>query len=120
WGITGRIVACLRTHTESLAAQPPGEDKTLRIITTFAHLATNAVFRSDDGKQRYHLRRLIDRWGSRLALNEVTVNEILRQSIAGAGDSFRALGLSIDRLKLHNQVENAMQLLQEDPMIPNS
>lgn len=115
WGITGRVVACLLTHTESLGAQPPSEDKTLRIITTFSHLATNTVFRGDDGKQRQNLRKLIDRWGSRLALSEVKVNEILRQSIADAGDSFRALGLSIDRLKLHNQVEHAMQLLQEEP-----
>ncbi|MGH9662521.1 MAG: HDOD domain-containing protein [Bryobacteraceae bacterium] len=115
WRIGGRVLACLAT-TDTLAARSETDEAALHDIVGFSHRATEVVHRNDPRAARSALRHLIEKHGARFQVSESTLNEILRLSVNDARDSFTALGVTIDSLKLHCQVERAMaMLLDPDP-----
>jgi eukaryotic-like serine/threonine-protein kinase len=105
------------THVERFAARSTHEADMLFLITSFSRALSNAVYREDPAKGGEKIKFLLDRFGAALSLNEISLNRMLKDSLADTKELFSIAKVSLGDSKLDENIENAMSnLVPESPV----
>jgi HD-like signal output (HDOD) protein len=113
WDMPPNIDVCLRGP-----GGPPGPpmDRCLASITDYARDLTHAVYRDGAAVERMHLRWVIDPRGRRVVLPEGDLRRMTDSALRETRDTFAALGIPSNSLRLDRQAERARDLLASAPV----
>lgn len=112
WNLGSKVLAGIRPPPEGPLSGRADEQLMLARITMFCHQVTRATHRSEPDHARTQLKRLLERHGKALHVSEKDIQSIMNDAVSDAQDIFRSLGLKVDGLKLRNQVDSALDILE--------
>jgi HD-like signal output (HDOD) protein len=101
WNLPDTVAACMDNPDFSLA---DGDPERLRIISTFSHSLSAAVYRKDRSECEVALKALVNRYGAALPVKESELPAILEAAVLEAEDTFRVARLPMDRASLSKQI----------------
>lgn len=114
WGMPEAVTAAIRNWQPSRGAADSIEQ--LNNLTAFAHGLTTAVHRRDPATARPRLRLLVDMYRSTLGLEMEDAQWIADASVSDTKETFAALQVPLDDLRLRHQIAEAMAAAaQEGP-----
>ena len=113
WDMPPNIDVCLRGP-----GGPAGSpmDRCLASITDYARDLTHAVYRDGAAIERMHLRWVVDPRGRRVVLPEAGLRLLTDSALRETRDTFAALGIPSNSLRLDRQAERARDLLASVPV----
>jgi HD-like signal output (HDOD) protein len=113
WDMPPNIDVCLRGP-----GGPAGSpmDRCLASITDYARDLTHAVYRDGAAIERMHLRWVVDPRGRRVVLPEAGLRLLTDSALRETRDTFAALGIPSNSLRLARQAERARHLLASVPV----
>ena len=113
WDMPPNIDVCLRGP-----GGPAGSpmDRCLASITDYARDLTHAVYRDGAAIERMHLRWVVDPRGRRVVLPEAGLRLLTDSALRETRDTFAALGIPSNSLRLDRQAERARHLLASVPV----
>ncbi len=112
WNLGSKVLAGIRPPPDGPLTGRGDEQLLLARITMFSHQMVRATHRSEPEQAKAQLKRLLERHGRSLQVTEKDIQSILNDAVSDAQDIFRSLGLKVDGLKLRNQVDSALDVLQ--------
>jgi HD-like signal output (HDOD) protein len=115
WGMPERAAACQQPQS-ALGASKASEDSLMHAAVSLGHNITTAVYRMDPKAGADHLKACLREQSAGLAMARKDVEEILQSALSDAQESFSAMGVPLDALRLEAQTRSAVQALSEaDP-----
>jgi HD-like signal output (HDOD) protein len=96
WNLPDTVANCM--DNPDLPAQSDLEK--LRVMTSFSHELSAAVYRKEASECQYALKELVNRYGAALPVKEVDIPAILEAALLETEDTFRAARLPLDRASL--------------------
>lgn len=113
WNLGPKVLVGIRGEAEPAPRGLMNEQNLLSLITSFSHQLTRVVHRGDPDRVRGQMRRLLERYGPALRLDEKWIQSMMSDAVADVQDVFRSFGLKVDGLRLRGQVLAALDVLEE-------
>lgn len=113
WNLGPKVLVGIRGEAEPAPRGLMSEQSLLALITSFSHQLTRVVHRGDPDRVRGQMRRLLERFGPALRLDEKWIQSMMSDAVADVHDVFRSFGLKVDGLRLRGQVLAALDVLEE-------
>ena len=108
WDMPPKIDVCLR-GSGGLAGSPT--DRCLASITDYARDLTHAMYRDGAVIERMHLPSVVDPQGRRASIPASDLRRLVDAALKETQETFAALGIPTDSLRLDRQAERARHLL---------
>jgi HD-like signal output (HDOD) protein len=89
------------------------KDRSFHSLVTFSHALTNAVYRDGPSTTPQRVRALVDKYKEALNLDPRQATKILESGMKDTKDTFTALKIPIDSLRLERQIDLAMERIKE-------
>jgi HD-like signal output (HDOD) protein len=112
WGMPERVAACQQPHSP-LGASKPSEDSLMHAAVSLGHNITAAVYRMDPQAGADHLKSCLREQSAWLSIARKEVEEILKTALNDTQESFSAMGVQLDQLRLEAQTRSAVEALGE-------
>jgi len=111
WGMPDTIGACQQTWVP----RPPdrSQNQVLHAAVSLGHTLTTAVYRMESEERSDRLKSCLREYRGVLSLAPKDVEEILDHAIGETKESFAAIGVTIDALRLRAQTRRALDALRE-------
>jgi len=101
WNLPDTVVNCM----EDAGFSPAESDlERLRIISSFSHALSGAVYRNDVSECEPALKALLRRYGPALPVKESEIPSILEAAVFETEDTFRVARLTMDRASVGKQI----------------
>ncbi|HLK63681.1 MAG TPA: HDOD domain-containing protein [Bryobacteraceae bacterium] len=112
WRMPEVVAACQQ------AQSPPGAlrdspESLMYAAVNFGHHLTNAVYRMDPKEGAEHLKACLREHSAWLPMERKDVEQILKSGLADTQESFSAMGVQLDELRLMSQSRAAVAALSE-------
>lgn len=101
-------------------SMPPQIDRAIRAsdmprdladrVTVFSEALTNAVYRRDPRLALPSAKAVMQKYGGSLGLNEEDMRAVLETAVSETSDTFRAMRVALDDLRLRHQIGAALAL----------
>jgi len=114
WNMPPKVYLCLRGSGAPVGSPT---DRCLASITDYARDLTHAVYRDGAGIDAVHLPWVIDPQGRRVLVAAGVLRQILDSALKETQETFAALAIPTDRLRLEQQAERARSVLGALPAI---
>jgi HD-like signal output (HDOD) protein len=88
-------------------------DRSFHTLVSFSHALTNAVYRDGSSTTPQRVRALSDRYQEALHLDARQASKILEFGMKDTKDSFTALKVPLDSLRLERQIDLALERIKE-------
>jgi HD-like signal output (HDOD) protein len=103
WNLPDTVANCM--DNPDLPAPPAQNDlEKLRIMSSFSHALSAAVYRKDASDSQNALKELVNKYGAALPVKESDIPAILEAALFETEDTLRAARLPLDRASLSNHV----------------
>ena len=103
WNLPDTVAKCMDSpDLPALGAQSDLEK--LRIISSFSHALSAAVYRKDASDCQSALNELVKKYGAALPVKASDIPAILEAAVLETADTFRAARLPLDRASLSSRV----------------
>ena len=103
WNLPETVAKCM--DNPDLPALPAQSDlEKLRIISSFSHSLSAAVYRKDASECQNALNELVNKYGAALPVKQSDIPAILEAAALETADTFRAARLPLDRANLCSRV----------------
>jgi HD-like signal output (HDOD) protein len=99
WNLPDTVANCM--DNPDLPAPPtPSDLEKLRIMSSFSHALSAAVYRKDASECQDALKELVNKYGAALPVKEIDIPAILEAALLETEDTFRAAHIPLDRASL--------------------
>lgn len=112
WAMPDKIAACQRPQVAraGLRASP---DSLLYTAVSIGHQITTAVYRMDPKLGADQLKICLRELGAWLPLPEKELPDILKSALSDTEESFAAMGIRLNELRLDTQTRNAVEAMAQ-------
>jgi HD-like signal output (HDOD) protein len=115
WNLPDTVANCMDNPDFSL---PHGDLERLRLISSFSHALSAAVYQKDRSECEGALKSLLKKYGPALPVKESEIPAILESAVLETEDTFRSAHLSMDRASLGRQILAATGGAEKTPGSP--
>lgn len=119
WGMPERVAACQQPQSP-IVAPKPSEESLMYAAVSLGHNITTAVYRMDPQAGADHLKACLREQSPWLTIARKEVEEILKTALSDTQESFSAMGVQLDQLRLEAQTRSVVQALQESNSSPET
>lgn len=112
WRMPERVAACQQPQSAHVASRA-SPDSLLHRAVSLGHNITTAVYRMDPEAGADHLKACLREQSAWLPLARKEVEGILKSSLSDTQESFAAMGVQLDQLRLEAQTRSAVEALAE-------
>jgi HD-like signal output (HDOD) protein len=103
WNLPDTVAKCM-DNPDLLTPLAQTDLDRLRIISSFSHGLSAAVYRTDAGDCHSAVKGLLKKYGPALPVKESDISSILEAAKSETEDTFRAARLPVDRASLKRQI----------------
>jgi len=112
WGMPERVAACQHPQSVSIASRA-SPDSLLHQAVSLGHDITTAVYRMDPKAGADRLKLCLRGQNAWMPMGRKEIEEILKVGITDTQESFAAMGIPLDQLRLEAQTRTAVAALEE-------
>jgi HD-like signal output (HDOD) protein len=113
WGMPEQVAACQQSQS-AIRASKASPESLMAAAVTLGHHITTAVYRMDPKEGADHLKACLREQSAWLPIARKEVEEILKIGLSDTQESFSAMGIQLDELRLEAQTRSTVQALAED------
>ncbi len=112
WGMPEQVAACQQPQS-AVGASRASPEGLMHAAVTLGHHITNAVYRMDEKEGTEHLKACLRENHLWVPVARKDVEEILRIGLSDTQESFAAMGVPLDELRMEKQTKRAVEALAE-------
>ena len=101
WNLPDTVASCMDNPDFAL---PHSDLERLRLISSFSHALSTAVYQKDSSECEDALKSLLKKYGPALPVKPSEIPAILESAVFETEETFRAARMSIDRASLGKQL----------------
>jgi HD-like signal output (HDOD) protein len=109
WNMPPKVRAVMDAHSAQAGSAP---DRSLASITNYGHNLTRALYRKGAGIDTIHLETVLDPWAQPTLVAVRDLCRIVDSAVIETRETFAALQIPTETLRLSKQAERARQVLE--------